>query len=147
MIECAYLYKVYCKIAEIYREEKNVVKEIESLENAVKVYTNIMNEEKDKGFYPWMFGMDDAELDVDIEDWKKYERLIKEENAISYLYEDRGNKVESWEIYKKEARRKLNIKKIIRYIKNKAHDIGVDDISRKYFELLQKLESIKFIKE
>lgn len=85
-VECAYLYKTYRNIGNLYNRQHKYYLAIQYLLKAESVYDSKSNEDSERGFYPWMFG--------------------KEK-----VTEPDGMEVESWEIYKRAAREKLEIQK------------------------------------
>ncbi len=85
-VECAYLYKIYRNIGNLYNRKQEYSKAIKYLRKAESVYQSKSNEDSEKGFYPWMFG--------------------KEKVA-----DCNGTVVEIWEVYKQAAKAKLKIEK------------------------------------
>ncbi len=85
-VECAYLYKTYRNIGKLYNRQHKYSLAIQYLLKAESVYDSKSNEDSKRGFYPWMFG----------------EERVTEPN---------GTEVESWKIYKRAAREKLEIQK------------------------------------
>ncbi|MEY8392108.1 hypothetical protein AALA98_12200 [Lachnospiraceae bacterium 45-W7] len=85
-IECAYLYKAYRKVGELYKRDGNYELGIYYLKQAERVFESRSNEGEEKGFYPWMFGTEETT--------------------------DNGQKRKSWQVYKEAAREKLQIEKV-----------------------------------
>lgn len=107
-VECAYLYRSFRELGNLYIKLENPLKGIEFLEKAVAVYENHGNEDKQSGFYPWMFGREEVT-------WE-------------------GRSVERWEIYKEAAKSKLQIDGTYVDIINIAARMNDQELYNKYTE-------------
>lgn len=116
-IECAYIFKTYRNLGKLYIRLKKYEEGIKYLKNAVDIYNNRVNEDADKGFYPWMF----------------YENEIQQEDDA----------IVSWGVYKAAAREKLQIIKTYTDIIDASARINRLDIYKKYTDIKQKLENTK----
>ena len=105
-IECAYLYKTYILLGDIKIRKEAFREGIQYFQKAEEVYNNQSNEDKIKGFYPWMFGSNVTEP-------------------------QKGT--QRWEIYKDAAREKLQIKVLYKRIANAAADAGLKELYDKYY--------------
>ncbi len=105
-IECAYLYKTYILLGDIKIRKEAFLEGIQYFQKAEEVYNNQSNEDKIKGFYPWMFGSNVT---------------------------DPGKGTQRWEIYKDAAREKLQIKVLYKRIANAAADAGLKELYDKYY--------------
>ncbi len=112
-IECAYLYKAYRKVGELYNRAGYYEKGIQKLKEAESVYHSNKNGEEKKGFYPWMFGTD----------------LVEHEDKM----------IESWEIYKKAARAKLEIMKVYVAITDASARANMRDVHIEYMGKMMQL--------
>lgn len=111
-VECAYLYKTYSNMGKAYIRLGEYDKAWDYLKKAENVYNNSENEDRKKGFYPWMFG---------------------DESVIS-----EGQEVARWQVYKSAAREKLKIKDVYTDIMNIAIRKGWDEEYRKYSSKMQE---------
>lgn len=109
-IECAYLYKAYRELGLIYKRLRNYTLGIDYLEKAIAVYDNQNNENKEKGFYPWMFGVEMVQIDkCDLEAWK---------------------------VYKDASKKKLNVQKTYTAIVDASSRAGLEQIRSKYIKYI-----------
>lgn len=107
-IECAYLFKTYIIWGDICVSNGKLLSGISCFQKAEEIYGSHFNEDREKGFYPWMFKR----------------QLIESQN-----------KKERWEIYKNAAKEKLKIKILYRKIANAAADAGDKNLYDKYYPL------------
>lgn len=109
-IECAYLYKAYRELGLIYKHSGNYSLGIDYFEKAISVYEKRNNENKEKGFYPWMFGDKSEQID--------------------------GFDSEPWEVYKDASRKKLDIRKTYTEIVDASSRAGLEKIHSKYIKYI-----------
>lgn len=120
-IECAYLYKTYSLWGDIHMKKAENAHEISGIiqkselrysiacnQKAEEIYEMTANEDKVKGFYPWMFGTG----------------LV-----------DPKNLTVRWMVFKKAAKDKLVIKSLYRRLANAAADAGMKEIYEIYYPL------------
>lgn len=142
-VECAYLYKTYSLLGDIHMKragEPGLVSEsikqselrysISCYQKAEEVFKMKNNEEKEKGFYPWMFGT----VRICPEDMSERKRESGLKNAPDQKENPESKDMaERWTFFKKAARDKLVIKSIYRRIANAAADAGMKDLYETYY--------------
>lgn len=116
-IECAYLYRAYRELGYLSVRQEKFRQGIDFLRKAESVYDNRMNEDLQKGFYPWMFRREKVE-------WCE-------------------GTAERWEIYKAAARDKLRIEDVYRDMIKVAARFNDQELYDEYKEKLENLQNKK----
>lgn len=107
-IECAYLFKAFTGLGNLYIKRGDILQGIEYLKKAIAVYENEKNTTGDAAFYPWMFGDESVETE--------------------------GKHM--WKIYKDAAKSKLKIDAVYRVICEVTAETGLTEVYEEYYHKL-----------